>query len=118
VSPEEVMLFSYGETDRGVWTAFHRAEEYEKGTASSGEDHRIYDITHHEIDTVIRGTKLTSTDTLTFRLLDAGARVLPFTLFPAMRVSQVKDEKGRVLDLCAGKQKRGRGFWCDLSRTA
>ena len=98
VSPEEVLLLSYGETDGGLWTAFHRADEYAKGTASSDEDHRIYDITHHEIDTVIRGSKLTSTDTLTFRQVDPGARVLPFSLFPSMRVSQVKDEKGRVLD--------------------
>lgn len=98
VSPEEVLLSSYGETDGGLWTAFHRAEEYAKGTASSDEDHRIYDITHHEIDTVIRGTRLTSTDTLTIRQLDAGARVLPFRLFPSMRVSHVKDEKGGDLD--------------------
>jgi hypothetical protein len=98
VSPEEVLLSSYGETDGGLWTAFHRAEEIAKGTASSDEDHRIYDITHHEIDTVIRGTKLTSTDTLTFRQLDSGARVLPFRLFPSMRVSHVRDEKGRDLD--------------------
>jgi hypothetical protein len=98
VSPEEVLLSSYGETDGGLWTAFHRAEEIAKGSASSDEDHRIYDITHHEIDTVIRGTKLTSTDTLTFRQLDSGARVLPFRLFPSMRVSHVRDEKGRDLD--------------------
>ena len=98
VSPEEVLLSSYGQTDGGLWTAFHRADEYAKGTASSDEDHRIYDITHHEIDTVIRGTKLTSTDTLTFRQLDNGARVLPFRLFPSMRVSRVKDESGRDLD--------------------
>ena len=98
VSPEEVLLSSYGQTDGGLWTAFHRAEEYAKGTASSDEDHRIYDITHHEIDIVIRGTKLTSTDTLTFRQLDNGARVLPFRLFPSMRVSRVKDETGRDLD--------------------
>ncbi|HEY5838292.1 MAG TPA: carboxypeptidase regulatory-like domain-containing protein [Pyrinomonadaceae bacterium] len=98
VSPEEVLLSSYGQTDGGLWTAFHRAEEYAKGTASSDEDHRIYDIVHHEIDTVIRGTRLTSTDTLTFRQLDNGARVLPFRLFPSMRVSRVKDETGRDLD--------------------
>jgi hypothetical protein len=98
VSPEEVLLLSYGETDGGLWTAFHRAEEYAKGTASSDEDHRIYDITHHEIDTVIRGTRLTSTDIVTFRQLDNGARVLPFSLFPSLRVSQVKDENGRLLD--------------------
>jgi hypothetical protein len=27
-NPEEVALFSYGETDGGMWTAFHREEEY------------------------------------------------------------------------------------------
>jgi Carboxypeptidase regulatory-like domain/Peptidase family M1 domain len=98
VSPEEVLLQSYGETDFGSWTAFHRADEYAKGTVSSDEDHRIYDITHHNVDTVIRGAKLTCTDTITIRGLDAGARVLPFSLFPTLRVSHVRDEQGRDLD--------------------
>jgi hypothetical protein len=98
VSPEEVLLSSYGDTDGGLWTAFHRADEIVTGTASSDEDHRIYDITHHEIDTVIRGSKLTCTDTLTMRGLDAGARVLPFSLYPSLRVSHVRDDQGRDLD--------------------
>ncbi len=98
VSPEEILLSSYGDTDFGYWTAFHRAIEYAQNTVSSDEDHRIYDITHHEIDSVIRGTKLTSTDTLTLRSLDAGARVLPFRLFSSLRVSRVRDEQGRDLD--------------------
>ncbi len=98
VSPEEVLLQSYGETDFGRWTAFHRADEYAKGTVSSDEDHRIYDITHHNVDTVIRGAKLTCSDTITIRGLDAGARVLPFSLFPTLRVSHVRDEQGRDLD--------------------
>jgi len=98
VSPEEVLLFSYGDTDGGLWTAFHRAEEYARGTASSDEDHRIYDITHHDIDTVIRGAKLTCTDTVRLRELDSGARVLPFRLFSSLRVSRVRDERGRDLD--------------------
>jgi len=98
VSPEEVLLQSYGETDFGSWTAFHRADEYAKGTVSSNEDHRIYDITHHDVDTVIRGAKLTCSDTITIRGLDAGARVLPFSLFPTLRVSHVRNEQGRDLD--------------------
>ena len=97
VSPEEVLLSSYGETDGGYWTAFHRAEEYAKGTASSDEDHRIYDITHHEIDGAIRSAKLLANDTVTFRALDAGARVLPFRLFASLRVAHVRDEQGRDL---------------------
>ncbi|HEY3026066.1 MAG TPA: carboxypeptidase regulatory-like domain-containing protein [Pyrinomonadaceae bacterium] len=97
VSPEEVLLSSYGETDRGLWTAFHRAEEYAQGTASSDEDHRLYDITHHEIDGGIRGTKFVANDTVTFRALDAGARVLPFRLFYSLRVARVRDEQGHDL---------------------
>jgi len=97
VSPEEVLLSSYGDTDRGLWTAFHRAEEYANGTASSDEDHRLYDITRHEIDAAIRGTKLVANDTVTLRVLDNGARVLPFRLFSSLRVSHVRDEAGKDL---------------------
>ena len=63
---------SYGETDGGLWAAFHREEEYKKGTASSSEDHRIIDITHHEIDGAIKGSHLAATDRLTFRNLAQG----------------------------------------------
>jgi hypothetical protein len=97
VSPEEVLLSSYGETDGGEWAAFHRAEEYARGTASSDEDHRIYDITHHQIDAGIRGTKFYATDIVSFRALDNGARVLPFSLFRSLRVSRVLDEKDREI---------------------
>lgn len=97
VSPEEVLLSSYGISDFGDWVAFHRAEEIANGTASSDEDHRIYDIKHHQINASIRGTKFTATDTLSFRVLDQGARVLPFRLFAPLRVSRVRDEKDRDL---------------------
>jgi hypothetical protein len=97
VSPEEVLLSSYGDADRGLWTAFHRVDEIAKGTASSDEDHRIYDIVHHDIDSGIHGTKFAATDTVTFRALDAGARVLPFSLFSSLRVGRVRDEQGHEL---------------------
>jgi hypothetical protein len=97
VSPEEVALFSYGDTDGGIWTAFHLADEYRKDTAASSEDHRLFDITHHEIDGAIHGTTITATDRVTFRPLVAG-RVLPFSLFPGLRVSRVQDGQGRDLN--------------------
>jgi hypothetical protein len=97
VSPEEVALFSYGEGDNGVWTAFHRADEYSSGTASSSENHRVIDITHHEIDGTIKGTRITATDVITFRSLAAGTRVIPFNLFRSLRVSRVQDEQGNDL---------------------
>lgn len=110
VSPEEVLLSSYGETDGGDWVAFHLASEYAKGTASSDEDHRIYDITHHRIDAAIRGTKFSATDTVTFRVLDPGARVLPFRLFAPLRVSRVRDEKERELSFVQEKKEEDADF--------
>lgn len=98
VSPEEVVLFSYGQTDGGLWTAFHTADEYQKGTASSAEDHRLVDLTHHEIDATIKGARLTATDRVTFRALTAGVRVVPLDLFRTLRVSRVMDEEGKDLD--------------------
>jgi hypothetical protein len=98
VSPEEVALLSYGDTDGGFWTAFHLADEYRKGTASSAEDHRLIDITHHEISGVIKGTRITASDVITFRSLAAGTRLIPLDLYRSLRVSRVQDEQGADLN--------------------
>ena len=95
--PEEVALLSYGETDGGLWTAFHREEEYKKGTASSSEDRRLIDITRHEIDGAIKGAHLAATDKITFINLVAGTRVVPFELFGSLRVTRVQDAEGKDL---------------------
>jgi hypothetical protein len=97
VSPEEVALFSYGDSDRGFWTAFHLADEYKNGTATSAQDTRLFDITHHDIDGAIRGTKITATDIVTFRPVISDVSVLPFELFPTLRVKSVQDEQGHEM---------------------
>src|SRR6266508_2551049 len=97
VSPEEVMLFSYGEEDGGIWTAFHRLDEYQKGIASSSEEHRLIDIARHEIAGTIKGAHLSATDRLTFRALVPG-RVVPLSLYRTLRVSRVLDEQGKELN--------------------
>lgn len=97
VSPEEVMLFSYGESDGGVWNAFHFADEYAKGTAASSEDHRLFDIVRHDIDGVIKGTQITATDKVTLRPLVPG-RVLNFQLYRTLRISRVQDSQGKDLN--------------------
>ncbi len=96
-NPEEVALFSYGETDGGLWTVFHRAQEYKQGTASSSEDRRVIDITHHQIDAAIKGSHLTATDRITFRNLIPGTRVVPFDLYRSLRVTGVQDSEGNDL---------------------
>ncbi|HEX3559993.1 MAG TPA: carboxypeptidase regulatory-like domain-containing protein [Pyrinomonadaceae bacterium] len=110
VSPEEELLSSYGDTDGGFWTAFHLSDEYAKGTASSDEDHRIYDITHHEIDGAIKGTQIAATDAVTFRPLVPGTRVLPFQLYRSLRVSRVRDSEGRDLEFIQESKKRDSDF--------
>ncbi len=98
VSPEEILLLSYGDTDRGLWTAFHLEDEYRKGTASSAEDHRLVDLTNHEIETTIKGARMTSSDLLTFRARKSGVRAVPLDLFPTLRVNRVQDEQGNDLN--------------------
>jgi Carboxypeptidase regulatory-like domain/Peptidase family M1 domain len=110
VSPEEELLASYGETDGGLWTAFHLSDEYARGAASSGEDHRIFDISRHEIDGAIKGTEIAATDIVTFRALVPGTRVIPFALFPSLRVSRVRDSEGRDLQFIQESKKRDADF--------
>ncbi|HEU4595907.1 MAG TPA: carboxypeptidase regulatory-like domain-containing protein [Pyrinomonadaceae bacterium] len=98
LAPEEVALASYGESDWGIWTSFHREEEYAKGTASSDQDNRLYDIAHHEIDGAIKGTQIAASDTITLRALQPHVRVIPFDLFRTLRVSRVRDEAGQDLN--------------------
>jgi hypothetical protein len=98
-------LLSYGETDGGYWTALHREEEYQKGTASRSENNRLIDITRHEIDAAIKGAHLSATDRLTFRNLRPGTRVVPFDLYPSLRVKSVQGADGSDLSFRAGRQK-------------
>ncbi|HKO99143.1 MAG TPA: carboxypeptidase regulatory-like domain-containing protein [Pyrinomonadaceae bacterium] len=97
VSPEEVLLYSYGTSDGGFWTAFHRLDEYRKGTATSSEDHRLIDMTRHEIDGTIKGTQISATDRVSFKALVPGTRVLLLNLYRTLRVSKVTDEQGTEL---------------------
>jgi hypothetical protein len=98
VTPEEVMLLSYGESDGGIWTAFHLAESYARGTANNAKDHRLFDIKRHEIAGSIRATEIIASDRLTFVSHKTGTRVLPFNLYGSLRVGGVQDEQGRRLD--------------------
>jgi Carboxypeptidase regulatory-like domain/Peptidase family M1 domain len=110
VAPEEVLLRSYGETDGGYWTAYHRPEEHAKGTASSSEDHRVIDITHHEIKGSIKGTQIKATDKVTFRVLATGTRVVPFELYPSLRVSRVQDDQGKDLNFIQERKEEDADF--------
>src|SRR5712692_9606050 len=98
VAPEQVALYSLSEAETNIWTAFHMDGEYKKGTATNAQDRRIYDITRHEIEGTIRGTRIIASDRITLRALVPGVRVLPFNLYGSLRVSLVTDEQGNKLN--------------------
>lgn len=110
VAPEQVALYSYSPTQGGIWTAFHQSSEYEKGTARNSQDRRLYDITHHEINGTIQGTRITAVDQITLRTLVPGTRVLPFELYGSLRVSRVKDDQGRELSFIQEKKGEDADF--------
>jgi hypothetical protein len=110
VSPEEELLSSYGDTDGGFWTAFHISDEYARGTASNDEDHRIFDITRHQIDGAIKGTQIAATDAVSFRALVPGTRVIPFSLYGSLRVGRVRDSEGRDLNFIQEKKDKDADF--------
>lgn len=93
VAPEQVALVNYDDQEGGIWAAFPMSNAAAVKLAQSG----TYDISQHEIDAKIDGTKMTATDTLTLRATRAGVRVLPFDLFPSLRVSKVTDASGASL---------------------
>jgi hypothetical protein len=115
-NPEEVSLMSYGDTDGGIWAAYHREEEFKKGTASSSEDRRIIDITQHDIDGAIKGAHLTATDKISFRNLIAGTRVIPFNLFGNLRVTSVTDAEGNNLEFIQESKDEDSDFGVILNK--
>lgn len=89
---EEVSLLSYGETDGGIWTQF-RAAGAKPGDRAL-EETLLYDIKLHDISITIKGSDIAGTSTVTLAPLHAGLRVLPFSLYPTLRVSKVTDAAG------------------------
>jgi len=96
IAPEQVALYSFSETEGGIWTSFHLADDYKQGGDLNAQDHRVFDITRHEIDGTIRGTRLIAADRVTLTTL-MPTRVLPFELYRTLRVAHVKDDQGREL---------------------
>jgi len=110
VYPEQVELSSYGESNGGIWTAFHMADEYKKGTATSSVDRRSYDIKNHKIEASVGGTRLSVTDEITLEMREPNARFLPFDLYGTLRVKSVKDEKGSALTFVQEKKEEDADF--------
>ena len=98
VEPEEVALMTYDDNKWGIWAAFHYAQEVAAGKASSAERNALIQIEKHQLDiTIDKGGRIDGTATTTFVAQRNGTRVVPFALFPTLRVQNVGDSTGQAL---------------------
>src|SRR5947207_3961040 len=105
VAPEEVELMTYDENKLGLWTSFHLADEETKGTVLH---QGIARIEHQNLDTTIeKNANLQGKASTTLVALQDGIRVIPFSLFPSLRV-----QSGRrpAAGFHSGGQERRRRF--------
>ena len=117
IYPEQVSLRNYDGNSGGVWLAFHLAEEYLQGTATSSADRRIFDLLKHDIDITIKGEKIFATDKVTMELKTVGQRVLPFELYPTLKVKRVSDKDGKEIDLIQETKSNDRDLAVILPKT-
>jgi hypothetical protein len=110
VYPEQVELSSYAESTGGVLTAFHLEDEYKKGTANSWTDRRLYDISKHDLDVTIQGTRITAKDVITMQTRYANVRYIPFDLYRSLRVKSVRTEDNSEIDFIQEKKDEDADF--------
>jgi hypothetical protein len=101
---EEVGLMTYDENKYGVWAAFPLAGAGNK--RAGGHIH----IEHQLLDTTIeKNASLTGKATTTFVVRVKGSRVIPFALFPTLRVQSVTAD-GQALAFIQEEKNEDSGF--------
>ena len=118
-SPEEVGLINYDPEamDDGVWYLAHLKSEYQKGTASSHEDRRLFATRNYKIETAIsKNDHLFSTAVITIQPLVKGERVLKFGLLPNLRVTRVADDQGQDIYFIQESRKADGSFYAILPK--
>ena len=116
-SSEEVALINFdpGGMEDGIWYLSHLKAEYEKHTASSLEDRRLFATVGYKIETAIgKNAHLFSTAAITLKPLIPGERVVKFELLPNLRVMRVADEKGQNLHFIQENRKSDGSFYVVL----
>ena len=118
VHPEEVALLTYNENKVGVWAAFHYSSEYVNGTAKGSQKNTVIHIEHQQLDTEIeKSGRVTGKATITMVALTPGVRVVPFSLFPSLRVSDLTGQGGEHLNFVQEDKTEDPQFWAVLPRS-
>ncbi|HXY24513.1 MAG TPA: M1 family aminopeptidase [Candidatus Acidoferrum sp.] len=82
---EQVEFWTYDENKFGEWAQFHFTEPPPRGSYGN-----LIRIEHHDLDTTFeKSGALSGKATTTFVSLRNGLRVVPFALFPSLRVQSV-----------------------------
>ena len=111
-SGDQVQFVTYGETKAGLWASFRLSGEHQRGTVGIPVS-----IEHQQLDTTLEGNgNLTGKATTTFRCKLDGVRVVPFDLFPSLRVRGVTAE-GQQLSFIQENKDRDAQFAVILPKT-
>ncbi|HEY2933524.1 MAG TPA: M1 family aminopeptidase [Acidobacteriota bacterium] len=110
VRPEEIVLANVTNNALGIWVASHLQSHYASGIPSHEQPAAI-DVQHYDIDATVGGKSLEANAKVKFKSLANGPRVLPFDLFPKLRVRKVTDETGRELSFIQEKKDEDADFF-------
>jgi hypothetical protein len=117
VAPEEIEFLTYDDNKLGTWAAFHFSPEYKDGSATGTQQNYSYQITHQQLDTTIeKHAQLNGKATTTLVSLVDGLRVIPFDLYPTLRIQSVTDEKQQALSFIQEDKNDDADFWVILPR--
>ena len=117
VYPEEIELQTYEDNKEGVWAAFHYTSEYADGKASSAQNNNTVHIEHQRLDTMIeKSAHLSGKAVTSFVARAPGVRVVPFSLFPTLRVKSVTGDGGTPLNFIQEDKLDDPDFWVVLSK--
>jgi Peptidase family M1 domain len=111
VNPEEVELITFDENKIGIWGAFHLAAEYKNGAATGSQKNAFIHIDHQQLDTTIeKNGNLIGKSITTFSSNADGLHVVPFDLFPSLRVQSVTGENNQPLSFIQEDKKEDADF--------
>jgi len=117
LAPEEVSLLIYNDWGPSWPTAFHRAAEIARGAASGTERNAATRIDTEQLDvTIEKNGLLTGQATVHAIAQEDGVAVVPLSLFPTLRVSNVETDKGAPLDYVQEKKDEDADFGVVLAQ--
>ena len=103
--PEEVVFETWDDMNSGEWCAFHLSDEYKTGLATGTQKNAVISIDRQALDTQMESNgKLNGNAKTEIIALQDDVRVVPFDLFPTLRVSSVSNAAGEQLDFIQEKK--------------